>query len=220
MTKRELLSSVSALETDYSALLAASAVAADPVAHLATVDAKGNELKSVREQLSAVEALEARAKQNVTREPARVTSDNEAKRPWASFGENLQAIAFAQSPAGSFQGLGGKVDKRLFETLTATGSSASIPADGGFAIATAFSDVLLQRARETARIFPLVNEIPMGEGSDSIDLPYIDETDRHQAEAVASRTAARIAEVSALRHRAVASQRAGYGRGARKCLRL
>jgi HK97 family phage major capsid protein len=178
MTKRELLSSVSALETEYSAILAASAVAADPVAHLATVDAKEAELKSVREQLAAVEALEARAKQNVTREPARVTSDNEAKRPWTCFGENLQAIAFAQSPAGSFQGLGGKVDKRLFETLTATGSSASIPADGGFAIATAFSDVLLQRARETARIFPLVNEIPMGEGSDSIDLPYIDETSR------------------------------------------
>lgn len=178
MIKRELLSHVTALETDYSALLAAASSAVDPIAHLAVCDAKEMELNAVREKLAAVESLEAKAKSNVTREPARVISDNEAKRPFVSLGEQLQAIAFAQSPGGSFQGLGGKIDKRLFENLTASGASASVPADGGFAIATSFSDVLLQRARQTARIFPLVNEIPMGEGSDSIDLPYIDETSR------------------------------------------
>ena len=55
MTKRELLSQVSALETEYSAVLAASSGAADPVAHLQAVDAKENELKAVREQLAAVD---------------------------------------------------------------------------------------------------------------------------------------------------------------------
>jgi len=179
MTKRELLSSVSALETEYSAILAASAVAADPVAHLATVDAKEAELKSVREQLAAVEALEARAKQNVTREPARVTSDNEAKRPFSSVGEQLSAIAYAMSPRGAFQGLGGQIDKRLYEqNLTATGANAAIPSDGGFAIGTEFSTQLLTRAAERARIFPLAMNIPVGEGADSLELPYIDEVSR------------------------------------------
>lgn len=178
MTKRELLSQVSALETEYSAVLAASSGAADPVAHLQAVDAKETELKTVREQLAAVEALEARAKSNVTREPARVTSDNEAKRPFENVGEQLAAIAYAQSPKGAFHGLGGSVDKRLFETLTATGANAAIPTDGGFAIGTEFSTALLARAAERGRIFPLCNQIPIGEGSDSLELPYVDETSR------------------------------------------
>ena len=179
MTKRELLSQVSALETEYSAVLAASSGAADPVAHLQAVDAKESELNAVRQQLAAVEALEAKAKANVTREPARVTSDNEAARPFESVGEQLAAIAYAQSPRGAFQGLGGVVDKRLFgQALTASGASAAIPADGGFAIGTEFSTALLLKARETARIFPLCTNIPIGEGSDSLELPYIDETSR------------------------------------------
>lgn len=178
MTKRELLSQVSALESEYSAVLAASSVATDPVAHLKAVDAKENELKAVREQLAAIEALEAKAKANVNRESARVISDNEAKRPFANLGENLAAIAYAMSPRDAFHGLGGQVDKRLYETLTATGASSAVPADGGFAVGTDFSTALLNRARETARIFPLTNQIPIGEGSDSLELPYIDETSR------------------------------------------
>jgi len=178
MTKRELLSQVSALETEYSAVLAASSVATDPVAHLKAVDAKENELKAVREQLAALEALEAKAKANVTREPARVTSDNEAKRPFANLGENLAAIAYAMSPRDAFHGLGGQVDKRLYETLSATGASSAVPADGGFAVGTDFSTALLTKAAETARIFPLCQNIPIGEGSDSLELPYVDETSR------------------------------------------
>ena len=156
MTKRELLSQVSALETEYSAVLAASSGAADPVAHLQAVDSKESELKAVREQLAAVEALEARAKANVTREPARVTSDNEAARPFESVGEQLAAIAYAQSPRGAFQGLGGQIDKRLFgQNLTASGASAAVPADGGFAIGTEFSTaLLLELACSCSRFVP------------------------------------------------------------------
>ena len=178
MTKRELLSSVSALETAYSALLSASAGATDPVAQLAAVDAKEAELKAVKEQLAALESLENRAKANASREPGRVISDNEAKRPFENLGQNLFAIACAMSPRDAFQGLGGVVDKRLYEQLSPTGASSAVPADGGFAVGTDFSTALLQRASETARIFPLTNQIPIGEGSDSLELPYIDETSR------------------------------------------
>jgi HK97 family phage major capsid protein len=53
-----------------------------------------------------------------------------------------------------------------------------VPADGGFAIGTQFSTALLQKARETSRILPLCLEIPIGEGFDSVELPYVDETSR------------------------------------------
>jgi len=178
MKKKELLESIAALETEYSALLAGGASAADPVAHLASLDTKESELAGARERLAAVEALEAKAKANIARQPAVVTSDNEAKRPFANLGEQLAAIAYAQSPGGSFSGAGGRIDKRLYETALAAGASATVPADGGFAIGTEFSTALLQRARETSRILPLCQEIPIGEGNDSVELPYIDETSR------------------------------------------
>lgn len=180
MKKKELLESIAALETEYSAILADGGGAADPVAHLAAVDAKEVELKAARERLAAVEALEAKAKANATapREPGRVISDNEAKRPFANLGEQLAAIAYAQSPGGTLGGNGGRVDKRLYETGLASGASATVPADGGFAIGTQFSTALLQKARETSRILPLCLEIPIGEGFDSVELPYVDEISR------------------------------------------
>lgn len=179
MRKKTLLEKLAAATSEYEALLKATEAATDAVAHLSAVDAKETELNGIKAELAAIEALEAKAKANVAREPARVTSDNEAKRPWANLGEQLSAIAFAQSPAGSFHGAGGQVDKRLFEThLAASGGSATVPADGGFLIGTEFSTALLGKAREAAKILPLCKEIPIGAGNDSVELPFIDETSR------------------------------------------
>lgn len=178
MKKKQLLERVTALTSEYDALLAAAETAPDAVAHLAAVDAKETELNGVKAELAAIEKMEAKAKENA-RSAARVISDNEGKRPFENLGEQLAAIAYAQSPAGAFHGLGGQVDKRLFETnLAASGASATVPADGGFAIGTQFSTALLTKAREQAKIFPLCFEIPVGEGNDSVELPYIDETSR------------------------------------------
>jgi len=177
MKKKLLLEQLAALKTEYASLL--EVTPEDAVSHLAAVDAKEADIKAKTEELSAVEALEAKAKANATREPARVISDNEAKSPWNNFGEQLSAIAFAQSPAGSFGGKGGRVDKRLFETtLAATGGNTTVPADGGFLIGTEFSTALLSKSREMAKILPLCKEIPIGAGSDSIELPFVDETSR------------------------------------------
>ena len=52
MIKRELLSHANALETEYSAILAAASSAFDPIAHLAVCDAKEIELNAVREKLA------------------------------------------------------------------------------------------------------------------------------------------------------------------------
>ena len=85
MKKKLLIEKLAATTAEYEALLKASDAAADIVAHLAAVDAKEAELNTAKQELAAVEALEAKAKANATREPGRVTSDNEAKRPFANF---------------------------------------------------------------------------------------------------------------------------------------
>jgi len=178
MKKKLLQEKLAAITAEYSTLLAGSETAADAVAHLASVDAKELEVNGIKAELAAMEALDAKAKANVGT-GARVISDNEAKRPFDNFGEQLSAIAYAQSPAGSFHGAGGRVDKRLFEThLAASGGSTSVPADGGFLISTEFSTALLAKARESSKILPMCKEIPIGAGSDSVELPFIDENSR------------------------------------------
>ena len=179
MKKKLLIEKLAAATAEYEALLKATDAAPDAVAHLAAVDAKEAELNQAKQELAAVESLEAKAKANVTREPARVTSDNEAKRPFANFGEQLAAIAYAQSPARSFGGLGGQIDKRLFETnLSASGVNATVPSEGAYMIGTEFSTALLAKAAEVGKIAPMCFDVPIGEGSDGIELPYIDETSR------------------------------------------
>lgn len=178
MKKKLLIEKLAALTAEYSTLLEGVESAADAVAHLAAVDAKETELNGTKAELAALEALDAKAKANATSSAARVTSDNEAKRPFENFGEQLAAIAYAQSPAGSFHGNGGRVDKRLFETLAPSGGSTTVPADGGFLIGTEFSTALLAKAREMSKILPLCKEIPIGAGNDSVELPFVDETSR------------------------------------------
>jgi HK97 family phage major capsid protein len=55
---------------------------------------------------------------------------NEAKRPWATFGEQLVAIQSAYTP-------GGVVDPRLH--ATAQGMNQAVPSEGGFTVAPQFS---------------------------------------------------------------------------------
>jgi HK97 family phage major capsid protein len=177
MKKKLLLDRLATLKTEFQAML--ETTPEDATAHLKAVEAKEAELTAANAELSAIEALEAKAKANATREPARVTSDNEAKRPWENLGEQLSAIAFAQSPAGSFHGKGGQVDKRLYETtLAASGGSATVPADGGFLMQSDFSTALLAKARDAAKILPFCKEIPISVGADSVELPFIDESSR------------------------------------------
>jgi len=184
MNKKQLQELLAAKRVELSALLTGAETAENPVEALAAVTAKKAEVIEAETKLAAKESLEAEAKANAllaasrSGESARVISDNEAKRPFADFGEQMAAIAYAQSPAGAFHGLGGKVDKRLFEVLAASGANATVPSEGGFAIATQFSDQLLKKARESAKLYPLCTEIPVGQGNDAVELPFIDETSR------------------------------------------
>lgn len=89
-----------------------------------------------------------------------------------SMGDFLVAVAQAGMP-------GGRVDPRLLPIQAGpTGMSSGVPADGGFLVRRDWSLQLLARATEQAQLLPRTRQVPIGEGFDGLELPFIDETSR------------------------------------------
>lgn len=94
--------------------------------------------------------------------------DRGAERPWASFGEQLQAIMAAYSPSMV-------VDPRLF--AAASGMSQGIPSEGGFAIAPQFVADIWDRLNEgTANLLGLTDQYTVT--GESLSFPANAETSR------------------------------------------
>lgn len=172
MKKKLLIEKLAATTAEYEALLKASDGAADVVAHLASVDAKETELNATKQELAAVEALEAKAKANATRQPAVVLSDNAAERPWGSFGEFLQAVRGANLSTGYMD------DRLRKQHLAATGSNESVGSEGGFLVGTDMSAEIIKRAYDVGTLASRCKRIPISAASNGVKLNGIDETSR------------------------------------------
>jgi len=110
-----------------------------------------------------------------------VGDDLSTKKPFRNFGEYLQAVAAASTPPGDRYGRfrTGTVDPALMPLQAGpSGMSVGTPSDGGFLVQKMHTDVLLKKAREASMLLPLVTTIPIGEGADGVEAPYIDETSR------------------------------------------
>jgi HK97 family phage major capsid protein len=130
------------------------------------------ELKTVGEDITLVEGfMDGQRQRAAAGEAGRAGASNEAKKPFATLGDQLVAVVKAAR--------GGKIDERLLElNAAASGGSEGVPADGGFTVQTDFSTALLDKSHETGIIARKVFRIPLGENSNSIKLPAIDETSR------------------------------------------
>lgn len=108
-----------------------------------------------------------------------------AKNPWGdcttdqglqqAFGSFLMAVAQATK--------GGNIDPRLYMVpqspqAAASGMNTSVGSEGGFLVRTDFSTALLDRAMEESVLANRCTSIDIGDGSDGIELPYVDETSR------------------------------------------
>jgi HK97 family phage major capsid protein len=105
-----------------------------------------------------------------------------SKNPWGdcsterglqmAFGSFLQAVASCAK--------GGPSDPRLSMAplAAASGLNTSIGSEGGFLVRTDFSTALLAKAMGEAVLANRCTVIDIGEGSDGIELPYIDESNR------------------------------------------
>lgn len=94
--------------------------------------------------------------------------DHATERPWTSFGEYLQAVALAAYP-------GATPDPRLF---AATGASSGSSVDGGFLVRTDWTTALMEKVAQEGVLAPRCWNIPIGEGSDGLEAPYVNETSR------------------------------------------
>lgn len=104
--------------------------------------------------------------------------DNEAKRPFKSFGENVLAIVQAQMP-------GGRVDKRLYAindaarvTAGPSGMSEGVGADGGFFIQSDLLPGVIDPVYQEDPILSRVTRIPIGSGKNGVRYNVVDETSR------------------------------------------
>jgi HK97 family phage major capsid protein len=111
-----------------------------------------------------------------------VNLDEEVKKTpensnFSNFGEMLVAVARAGSPTGRFPGAG-QIDNRLSFLNAASGHSANVPSDGGFLISATRSNEIMQKMYEGGTILADCKVYDIGDYSDSLEVPYVDETSR------------------------------------------
>lgn len=142
-------------------------LSAEDTSRLASLRERRDEIDASIEELNALRDSGGTPVRGATPVIQRM-HDNREDAPWKSFGEMLVAITAADPVAKTG-------DPRLF---AASGASLGEPSTGGFLVPAAYSEALLNRAREESPILGMCNSIPIPEGTESIDLPVIDETSR------------------------------------------
>jgi HK97 family phage major capsid protein len=98
------------------------------------------------------------------------------EKGFASMGEFLHAVACAGSPIGRFPGAG-HTDPRLVQNA-ATGASQNVPADGGFLVSPTRSNEIMKKVFEGGTILSACKQYEIGQYSDSLEIPYVEETSR------------------------------------------
>lgn len=91
------------------------------------------------------------------------------KQRFSTFGEQLSAVINASRP-------GGHADPRLFNV--ATGTSETVPADGGFLVQQDFSTALLNDVFQTGILASKCRRVAISGNSNGIKINGIDETSR------------------------------------------
>lgn len=91
-------------------------------------------------------------------------------KEFRTFGEQLQAVIRA--------GMTGGIDPRLLSLRAISGSSETVPSDGGFLVQQDFAAEIVQRSYEMGQILSRVRRVPIGANSNGLKIPAIDETSR------------------------------------------
>lgn len=135
-------------------------------------DEIGKRLEAVAPQIASEETRRLHEREAVALPEAKgnitAVRDRAADKPFATFGEQLRAVAQAgMNPHNT--------DTRLFAV---TGASESVGADGGFLVQQDFANELLYRAYTTGEILKRVTKTEVGPGSNGLSVNTINETSR------------------------------------------
>lgn len=106
---------------------------------------------------------------------SRIQVGEDPSMEFRSFGEFLCSVANATDRTK-------EADPRLLyqhkKQAAASGLNMSTPSEGGFLLQTQFSTALLEAAMEESVLMTKCRNIPIGEGFDGLEAPYIDEKSR------------------------------------------
>jgi HK97 family phage major capsid protein len=132
-------------------------------------DAAMASVETLNADIARAEKLldEERTAPAVASHSAAHTENNEEKKPWASFGEQLMAVYDVARSHGRTH------DPRL---KAATGAGESVDAEGGFLVNPEFGTDILQRTYEVGEISSRSFGMPMA--SNRLVLPAVDEDSR------------------------------------------
>ena len=107
-------------------------------------------------------------------------SQSEAR--YLKYGQYLQAVAAAGSPAGVRYGQfdSGKVYRNILEpeTRAATGMGESIPSTGGFLVGSDMASEIFMKVHQTSKVWDRVRQIPISTNANGIKIPTLDEISR------------------------------------------
>ena len=122
--------------------------------------------------------------------PIALGADHEAERP-ASIGEVMQAMAYQALKATGRNDraaviLPSGVSPHVIAAIggpdvlqaAAAGAASGIPESGGVLVRNEWNTSLLERVQEEGKLAPKCFPMPIGEGSDGVEAPYVDETSR------------------------------------------
>jgi len=99
------------------------------------------------------------------------THTTKQEKPFASLGEQLLAVVKAS------MGNSRDVDPRLVKAA-ASGTSESVPSDGGFLVQKDFSEMLLQRTYMSGQVSQRVFRVPISANANGVKINAIDEDSR------------------------------------------
>lgn len=163
----ELLKKLASLETEAKALIA------KPDATLDEINAKHEEIKTIKAKIEAQKVLDDLEATRTTpvNKPVVTSPHNKDEKPFANFGEQMLAIVNAGRP-------GGAIDPRLLAIQNATGASEGVPADGGFLVQQDFSAELIKSVFETGILAPKCRKIGISANANGIKINGVDESNR------------------------------------------
>lgn len=179
MTKRKqkLLAAFNAKDAEAKALLALAEAREDgrmTAEEQPKFDALVAELENIDKDIKAEDRLEAAVKGAPVSAAVVVTQAAE-DRPFTSLGEQLVAIARAQSPRGAFPGAG-EFDQRLMGA--ASGANTSVGSEGGFLVQKDHAVELLNKGEKSGTLASLCSKTEISANADSLEVVTIDETSR------------------------------------------
>lgn len=133
----------------------------------ATFDALMAEVGGLNADIKRAEALAEEERKMPAVGAARAELPNEAKKPWASLGEQLKAIQVAKTTNSRV------IDARL---MAALGANETVEAEGGFLVAPEFAQGILQRTYDTGEVVKRCMDMPMA--SNRLVMNAVDEDSR------------------------------------------